>query len=391
MTPRPRVLTYAHDGFGLGHIRRNLRLVTSLVEEVPNLAALMVTGSPVSDHFALPVQVDYLKLPSLSKVANDHYVSRRLGLGRGDITAIRSALLTAAVEGFAPDLILVDFYPLGVNRELEQALERIRVVSPSTQLVLGWRDILDHPDQVRREWGLTGQLAGIDRLFDKVLVYGSAEIYDPIAEYDLPASVAARTIFTGYLVDRPRTHRTAPGDRPTAVCTLGGGEDGRRAAEAFLGAMRLLRPAGWTGVLVTGPLMPVDDQRLLAGAAGEMGVACTPFEDDLEGLLARADVVVTMAGYNTVCEVLAAGVPAVLLPRSEPRREQFMRASKLAEYGLARYLVPETSSARDLADLIEIQAAAGHATPAQTLDLGGLRRAAAVLGAAAVRTIGVPA
>src|SRR5207245_11734678 len=56
--------------------------------------------------------------------------------------------------------------------------------------------------------------------------------------------------------------------------------------------------------------------------------------------IAGAAVVIGMAGYNTVCELMARRTPAVLVPRVVPRREQWMRARLLAERGLAEYLEP---------------------------------------------------
>jgi predicted glycosyltransferase len=42
-----------------------------------------------------------------------------------------------------------------------------------------------------------------------------------------------------------------------------------------------------------------------------------------------------MAGYNSVCEILATTTPALLVPRTRPRAEQLIRATRLAELGLA--------------------------------------------------------
>jgi predicted glycosyltransferase len=392
------VLTYSHDGYGLGHLRRNLRLLDALLDELPDAAALMVAGSQASHRFEFPDHVDYLKLPSLAKVANDHYVSRRLGLNRSEVASLRSALVAAAVEQFEPDLVLIDFYPVGVYGELEAALGRVRALFPSTPVVLGWRDILDDPAQVRREWGETGQIEAADRLFDRVLVYGCRDIYDPIAEYALPAGLASRTTFTGYLIDE-REHAAPTASReggPMVVCTVGGGEDGAPVAWAFLEAMADLSRHGWSGVLVTGPLMQGDDQRALSEHAAHSNVICVPFVDDMAGLLRRAEVVVAMAGYNTVCEVFAARVPAVMVPRVAPRQEQLLRASRMAERGLVRLLHPETMSGKSLAGAVRAQAEIGReeigARLGSRLDGGGLRRAASVLaGHVATRPARVPA
>ena len=68
-------------------------------------------------------------------------------------------------------------------------------------------------------------------------------------------------------------------------------------------------------------------------------------------LFARADRVVQMAGYNSTFECLAAGVRPVLVPRRTPRREQVIRATRLAALGLAD-VVDEPASAAEVAWLL---------------------------------------
>ena len=59
------------------------------------------------------------------------------------------------------------------------------------------------------------------------------------------------------------------------------------------------------------------------------------------GRLARADLVVSMAGYNTTVELLRAGTPALLIPRSGPSAEQRTRAELFAGRDWVRWLDPE--------------------------------------------------
>ena len=43
-----------------------------------------------------------------------------------------------------------------------------------------------------------------------------------------------------------------------------------------------------------------------------------------------------MGGYNTFCEILSCDVPAIIVPRTIPRLEQYIRASRAQELGLVR-------------------------------------------------------
>ncbi len=55
-------------------------------------------------------------------------------------------------------------------------------------------------------------------------------------------------------------------------------------------------------------------------------MAAITFDSEIEFLMRKAAGVVAMGGYNTFCEILSFDRPAVLVPRTEPRREQAIRA-----------------------------------------------------------------
>ena len=62
------------------------------------------------------------------------------------------------------------------------------------------------------------------------------------------------------------------------------------------------------------------------------------FDARLESLMARAAGVVAMGGYNTFCEILSFDKPALIVPRTAPRLEQYIRAQRAAELGLVAML-----------------------------------------------------
>jgi predicted glycosyltransferase len=70
-------------------------------------------------------------------------------------------------------------------------------------------------------------------------------------------------------------------------------------------------------------------------------VSLQDFSDDLMSLMAAADVVLSMGGYNTVCELLTLHKRAVVVPRVEPVAEQGIRAARMAARGLLRTLHPQ--------------------------------------------------
>ncbi|MEZ6037853.1 MAG: hypothetical protein R3F29_10260 [Planctomycetota bacterium] len=169
-----RVLTYSHDSFGLGHLRRSVTLATAMVARGPHVQALCLTGSPVPDLFELPERCDLVKLPSIGKDADGAYVARRLPISAQAITALRSDLITATVRSFRPDLLLVDHTASGPGDELLPVLRRLRHENLQTRVVLGLRDVLDAPLAAREELRRTGLFETVRSFYDHVLVYGDA-------------------------------------------------------------------------------------------------------------------------------------------------------------------------------------------------------------------------
>jgi predicted glycosyltransferase len=102
---------------------------------------------------------------------------------------------------------------------------------------------------------------------------------------------------------------------------------------------------------VTGPLLsPRRRARIARTAATIPHLQVLEFVPDLEDRIAASDGVVAMAGYNTTAEILAAGVPAMVFPRREPRLEQWIRAERLAAHSDIRVGLVEDVTDSQLAD-----------------------------------------
>jgi predicted glycosyltransferase len=82
-----------------------------------------------------------------------------------------------------------------------------------------------------------------------------------------------------------------------------------------------------------------DFDNRVAALAGR--VTALSFHPRLERVLAEASGVVAMGGYNTFCEILSMDKPAIISPRTSPRREQVIRAEAAEELGLLRMLLSE--------------------------------------------------
>lgn len=377
---RRRVAFYSHDTQGLGHVRRNIGLAAALVAADPCTDVLLVTGAPEATGLPLPPNTDVLTLPTLCKDIAGSYSARTMSTPLNQLLVMRSDIIAAAVTSFDPDLFVVDKAPRGVDGELDATLVALRRHG-TTAVVLGLREVLDDAETTRAEWEAGASTAAVRDLYDAVWVYGDPVVCDPVREYGLPDVVAEKLTHTGYLasgrssgtVTRVRTApRADPPTEPYVLCLVGGGQDGLELADAFVHAPM---PAGHRGVVLTGPYMRREARQVLRrGAAASQGVVTVEeFTPDAERFIASAAAVVSMAGYNSVCELLGAGRRTLLVPRVTPRTEQLLRASRLAALRRVDVMHPDVASPRQLGTWLA-EAVTTTAEPGLPLDLDGLAR-----------------
>jgi predicted glycosyltransferase len=333
-----RFLLYSNEAIGLGHLRRTLAITARLAQVDERATSLIVTGAPTQGLFNLPPRVEAITLPTLTRDANGNHRSRRLALELADVERLRGSIARAAAIAFKPDCVVVDRFPLGLDGELEPALEALK--GSGCKLVLGLRDIEEDPFALRRKWGPRIRDA-IRQFYDLIVVYGPADpsldAIDCLGWHDLALSVPL--VHVGYV--GTRVPQSGPADLPEeyVLATVGGGFDGFEILAAFAEALRL-EPLPYPAVIVTGPLMPAEHIQRLRQLSEGLVLRMWEFRPDLERLIAGARAVVCMAGYNTVSELMRAHKPALLVPRVRPIQEQLMRARELDRRGLQDVLHP---------------------------------------------------
>ena len=388
-----RALLYSHDTLGLGHISRTAKICRALKCAYPELSILVVTGSPVSIQARLGDGVDYIKLPSVKKLADERYTSRELKNSFERTLALRSQLILSAVREFEPHVMLVDHAPLGVKGELLPTFSWLAAHDNCTQMALGLRDVLDEPSSVIERWKKQGVYGVLRDTYKRILIYGDANVFNPVIEYEFPQDIAAKTYFCNFVSDRRQAHTqlSENGDRApekqSVVVTIGGGDYyGREVIGTYLDALKeFAGKVDFTSEIITGPLIEPALFAELRGKSQGLPVVLHKSVDDIYSLLRNSDLVIATGGYNTTIEALTYANRALIIPRVTMRREQQIRADKLASLGLVSTLHPETLTTKQLFSQIKRQLALSEAPlekarREKTINLDGAERAAEALG-----------
>lgn len=357
-----RLIVYSHDAFGLGNIRRMLAICQYLLDTLPDLSILLISGSPVVHSFRMPQGLDYIKLPCLGRNESGELSAKYLEEDPQEVTKLRSEIIRTAIIHFEPDLILVDKKPYGLRGELESTLTYLKQHLPKTKLVLLLRDIIDAPEATTQEWHQNDYYHALKRYYDQILVVGMPEIFDVNQEYQFPPCLANKTKFCGYIRReygyKPpqliRQELNLNSDEKLVLVTLGGGGDGYQLVETYLqGLTQFSLPDNIKTLIISGPEMPQDRRQKLSQIIQQFPqVQMSEFTDDLASYMGAADAVVCMGGYNTICEVLSLGKKAVVIPRINPVQEQWIRAKKMADLGLFKTIHPQELTPQSLINAV---------------------------------------
>ena len=343
-TDGSRVLVYSHDTFGLGHLRRCRTISHSLVEHNKNLSVLILSGSPIIGSFDFRSRVDFVRVPGVIKLRNGDYTSLNLHMDIEETLKIRSSIIQHTAPIFDPDIFIIDKEPTGLRGEVLETLRLLK--ARGTRLILGLRDVMDEPGALAPEWKRKNVMPALRDLFDDIWIYGLPQICNPLEGITLPEKVRRKITYTGYLErhsEPPPEHQLPEiTRRPFLLVTPGGGGDGEGLIEWVLRAYESGEMLPYPALLVLGPFMDRERRSAFIERARKLRrVEAITFDAHMEHLVANAVGVVAMGGYNTFCEILSLDKRAIIVPRTAPRMEQYIRASRAQELGLVRMLVDD--------------------------------------------------
>lgn len=375
-----RLLIYSQDGMGLGHLRRTRNIAREVLAWQPECNILILADSPVVPFFSPLGGVDYLKLPTIIKTGDVTWQSSMLSWNITEAVNLRAKVIREVFCEFRPDAVLVDHMPIGALGELKLLLESRMQRTQHARFFLGLRDVLDAPEVIQRVWRGSGAYDYLG-LYDAVLIYGSRQIYAAESAYQLTPH-AHQVIYCNYVV--PRMHTMAPlyaTDEPFILVMGGGGKDSFPVAHTFLQAFSpRLHDMRLRALILTGPNMSPAERADLTAQAADYPVEILSSTEDATLLLQQAAAVVTMAGYNSLCEVLALRKKALVIPRSGPSAEQRIRSQIFSQQSLIRMLDPDDLTPERLAhELQQLLTDDTIPNPANIPPLDGAQRAARLL------------
>ena len=375
---RPSLLFYCQHSVGMGHLMRSLALVRALSARAN---VTLVVGGHMPSIAAID-GVRVVAMPPVGLDENGALVSRdrRRRLDRALHT--RRDILLHTYRRVRPQAVVIELFPFGRHKftsELEPMLLEARGERAAPLVCCSLRDILvNRAEKQAQHDARTARM--LQAYFDAVLVHSDpafARLEESVGpDVRLPVPVQ----YTGFVHQPTRPDARRQIRSGSIVVSAGGGLVGESLLRAALDAQALVPPATRRPmVLVAGPFLPEAAWRRLRRRAERVPDATVRRSvANLAGELCHAAASISQCGYNTAMDLIASGVPALVIPFGDAREnEQLTRARRLEAIGALRVLTqPELNPERLASEIVLLRS---FRPVAGTLSLHGAERTADII------------
>lgn len=383
--PPVDILFYAHDGRGLGHISRSVAIGLAVRRLYPELRLLLVTGGSQTQELIGAGPLDWLKLPAYQTEVVDGksrgidgksvYSDQHLGVIRGDH-------IRQMIKLYRPRVVLADHSPQGKHKELLPSLQDSEI-NNNTRWLLGVRGVVGSVKQ-------TSSSLAVDlfkQYYSGLLWYGDSEILGTAHCHGLNTQFSTKAEECGYVsrlteVEKYNLDQVKRDSR--FHCTISvpwAGEQTNRFLELLASLLKTADEEGGAFRIFFG-----SDISLGVRERFECLNCCRVdhFGSNYLETLKRSQTAIIFGGYNSLVDVMAAGIPALVVLRNMQDQEQQQHLSALVDKLPESLLAVEEHECISSSSLLDTKlsalfAAAGGSSDNHGVNLSGAENAARFL------------
>ncbi len=342
-----KIMLYCQYHLGMGHLVRSTEILRSLAQDFQ--VCFVKAGTEV-EGFEIPPSVQVVTLPLLLsknrqvKVADDCQ-------NLEEVQELRKHKLLKVFDQFKPDALITEGYPFNKHQfEFESLPLLERATAAGTKVVCSLRDIVMAKHYQNRA-EVTDKICQLmNQYFDLLLVHSDPKFHSLEESFSRVKDIKSKILYTGYVAQSAPEYRVISNEdaaaigmkKPMILVSVGGGQLGHNLLEAIVAASPVIEKVLPHHLQVfTGPFIAHDKFLQLQKAAANLpNLTLRKYTPNLLAYMQKAQLSISLCGYNTTMNLLRTGVPSLILP-SNKDWEQKIRAEKLEKLGLAEVIAAE--------------------------------------------------
>lgn len=355
-----KIMFYCQYLSGMGHLVRSREIMQSLVKD---FEVYFINGGPPIPGFEIPAQVELIRLPALwledgKFKVEDNFESIE------EVKNIRKNQLISVFDSIQPDCLITEFFPFGRHKlffELLPLLEHIQSTRPLTKIVCSLRDVIKS-EFFSQEAETICQL--VNQYFDLILFHADPKFQRFEASFPRHKNLNCEIKYTGFVsqskngnsIKTEENGLELTTNNPLILVSIGGGRIGYELLESVIKASSILEQKIPHNIQIfTGPFLPeLEFLKLELLASNRVNVNLKRYTSHLLEYMKKAELSISLTGYNTTMNILRTGVRALVLPigHDEQDREQLVRTQKLEQLGIVEVINPQELEPEYLAQKI---------------------------------------
>jgi predicted glycosyltransferase len=318
----------------MGHLFRSLELARAFSGH----QVILIAGGREVD-IELPEHVSLVRLPGL--YMDEKFTTLMAEDANQSVEFIqhqRKVILMSLFQQHRPDVFMIELYPFGrtiFGFELQPLLDWIHMGRfGDVKVVCSLRDIL--VEKRKQEFYEERVINMLHTYFDLLLVHSDDQLLTLDETFSRMSDIRIPVVYTGFVAPKanPAAGRQLRRElgigsaEKLVVVSAGGGRSGYALLNCIMDAYPLIKQTGSIRVeMFAGPFREPDEFEKLAAKAVD-GIRIRHYTKRFLDYLSAADLSISLAGYNTCMNLIAARVPALIYPYSK-QQEQPLRVAKI--------------------------------------------------------------
>ncbi len=351
-----KIMFYCQHTLGIGHLVRSMEIVRHLVKD---FQVCFIDGGEVIEGFKIPPGVEVINLPPIK---TDTEFKQLNAIGNSetieDILENRKNQLLSIFARYRPDILIIELFPFGRKKFTPELIPLVEAAkSTKTIVVSSLRDIsITKKDKIAHEERVCGIM---NQYFDVLLIHSDRKLIALEESFSRVSDIKSQVYYTGYVAQQSEVSAeksaVAKKEKPIILVSVGGGRFGHDLLESVIETAPILKQNIPHHIQIfTGPFVPEEVfTKLKNKAKAQTNITIDKYTPNLIEYMEKADLSISMSGYNTTMNILTTGVKAMMMAfTGNSDREQTMRAEKLEKLGRIQMIRPEDLEPEKLASKI---------------------------------------
>jgi predicted glycosyltransferase len=318
----------------MGHLFRSLELARAFSGH----QVILIAGGREVD-IELPEHVSLVRLPGL--YMDEQFTTLMAEDANHSVEFIqhqRKVILVSLFQQHRPDVFMIELYPFGrtiFGFELQPLLDWIHMGRfGDVKVVCSLRDIL--VEKRKQEFYEERVINMLHTYFDLLLIHSDEHLLTLDETFSRMNDIQIPVVYTGFVAPKAdpaagrqlRQELVIGSAEKLVVVSAGGGRSGYSLLNCIMDAYPLMKQTDSIRIeMFAGPFREPDEFEKLAAKAVN-GIRIRHYTKRFLDYLSAADLSISLAGYNTCMNLIAARVPALIYPYSK-QREQPLRVTKI--------------------------------------------------------------